>query len=234
MKVLSRDDPKTRLVLYLAGGLGLNCLLIVVFKTEIRELFALSPLLSFDQWAGAKILALRSPPLTVLMEGVTLLGGGAVMTAAGMAICVILCRGGRFLAMTGFSGALAGGGLLVAFIKGQVQRIRPLDPLSAAAAGGWSFPSAHTMMAFIFWGMLAYFWVRMGEGQSRARRFGFLFAAVMVPGSVGLSRIYLLVHYPSDVVAGYVWGLCWLAVCVAGLEVVDVRSEGIPVKEEGT
>lgn len=233
MKVLFRDDPKTFLVLYIAGGLGLNCLLIEVFRAEIRELFTLSCLLSFDQWAGAQILALRSPPLTALMEGVTLLGGGTIMTAAGLVVCVILCRGGRFLAMTGFTGSLAGGALLVAFIKGQVQRIRPVEPFSAAGASGWSFPSAHTMMAFVFCGMLAYFWMRRGGGQNRARRFGILCAAVMIPASVGLSRIYLLVHYPSDVVAGFAWGLCWLAICVTGLETVDVRGEGIPVKEEG-
>lgn len=232
MKVLFRDDPKTFLVLYIAGGLGLNCLLIAVFKAEIRELFTISCLLSFDQWADAQILALRSPPLTVLMEGVTLLGGGTIMTAAGMVVCVILCRGGRFLAMTGFTGALAGGGLLVVFIKAQAQRIRPVEPFAAAGVSGWSFPSAHTMMAFIFCGMLAYFWMRVREGQSRARRIGILFAAVMIPGLVGLSRIYLLVHYPSDVVAGFAWGFCWLAICVTGLETVDVRGEEIPVKEE--
>lgn len=118
---------------------------------------------------------------------------------------------------------LAGAGLLNAVFKEFFQRARPepslLGFLPPATAQGFSFPSGHAMVSFIFYGYLAYLyrrlvgrhWLLVGVGTA---------LLVLV---IGLSRIYLAVHWPSDVVAGYAAGLAYLVGCVAATERVGRR-----------
>ena len=88
----------------------------------------------------------------------------------------------------------------------------------------WGFPSGHAMNALICYGLLTH-WII--ERHPRARAAMRAATAVLV-GAIGYSRIYLGVHYLSDVVAGYSAGIIWLVACIA-VERVIASRRGEPV-----
>lgn len=103
-------------------------------------------------------------------------------------------------------------GLVVALnqvLKLLIQRPRP-EGFRLATVGGFSFPSGHSMVAMAFFGLLVWFVWRYE--QDRRMRVGLCAAFLLVIVMVGLSRVYLGVHYASDVVAGFCMSVMWLAV----------------------
>lgn len=113
--------------------------------------------------------------------------------------------------------ALLGGSLLNSILKSLFDRPRPdLFEWRTPYAGHSSFPSGHSMTAMTVYATLAYLIVRL-EPSRRVRRLTLgVFALVVL--LVGVSRLYLGVHYPSDVLAGYLAGFFWATVCALGLE----------------
>jgi undecaprenyl-diphosphatase len=87
----------------------------------------------------------------------------------------------------------------------------------------YSFPSGHAMNATIAYLMLAYLLCSIFEWRGLRRVLAFLGAA-LVALLVGLSRLVLGVHFPSDVVAGIVAGAAWVSACLAVLHVVRWRA----------
>lgn len=106
--------------------------------------------------------------------------------------------------------SLVGSTLLNEGLKLLFRRLRP-DILILHEAGGYSFPSGHSMAAMTFYGLLAYLAYRYGP-QGYQRVLCLLPCLLIV--AVGLSRIYLGVHFASDVLAGYLAGICWLGVFI--------------------
>lgn len=118
-----------------------------------------------------------------------------------------------------------GGGLLLnVAVKHLVQRARPLfdDPMLTLTS--YSFPSGHTAGATLFYGFITVF-LLSHPGARRWRGLMVGVAAVMVL-LVGLSRMYLGVHYFTDVVAAMVEGLLWLALCLTGVQALWRRRTG--------
>ncbi|MNI69722.1 Undecaprenyl-diphosphatase BcrC [compost metagenome] len=81
---------------------------------------------------------------------------------------------------------------------------------------GFSFPSGHSMAAFSLYGGVAYLlWRHLPR---RWERVMLILFTVLMTGGIGWSRIYLGVHYPSDVIGGYAASGAWLMLCIAGFE----------------
>ena len=97
--------------------------------------------------------------------------------------------------------------LLMFLLKYLFQRKRPLSPLLKAAKG-LSFPSGHAIMAVTFYGLLLYILWHTVEDISL--KYGLAIFLVFVMILIGFSRIYLRVHYASDVMAGFIIGTLWL------------------------
>ena len=93
-------------------------------------------------------------------------------------------------------------------LKFIIQRPRP-DGFRLAAATGFSFPSGHSMVAMAFFGLLAWFVWRYEK--DRRQRALLLIAFAFIIFMVGLSRVYLGVHYASDVIGGFCLSIIWLA-----------------------
>ena len=103
---------------------------------------------------------------------------------------------------------------LLLLVKNIFQRHRPPNPLIAAAKG-YSYPSGHSSSAFTFCGILIY--ILWQSALSKLWKwagtiFLFLFAAL-----IAFSRVYLNVHYASDVVAGFCLAFLWLTICIGVL-----------------
>jgi membrane-associated phospholipid phosphatase len=109
--------------------------------------------------------------------------------------------------------SVAGAGLLNSWLKGVYERPRPDNPDAWAKAAGFSFPSGHAMISLVFFGFIAYALVHVVRDQKRS----WVAAMVLgiIPLAVGISRLVLGVHYPTDVLAGWAAGASWLAACLA-------------------
>ncbi len=105
--------------------------------------------------------------------------------------------------------------VLMLLLKQLFQRKRPLSPLLKAAKG-LSFPSGHAIMAVTFYGLLIYI-LQHTIGISWLRIVVTIFIIILI-FLVGFSRVYLRVHYASDVAAGFIIGLLWLLISLAVLK----------------
>ncbi len=115
--------------------------------------------------------------------------------------------------------AVLGSAAINTGLKAYFSRPRPeLFPWRTPHAGQSSFPSGHSMGATVAYVTLAYLIARL-EPTSTLRRMTYGIAAVVIV-LVGLSRMYLGVHYPSDVLAGFVVGFAWAAFCALTIEAV--------------
>jgi membrane-associated phospholipid phosphatase len=115
--------------------------------------------------------------------------------------------------------AVAGSAVLNQLLKGFFQRPRPHFAHPLVVESSYSFPSGHAMESFVVYGMLAYLavllWLRSWEA-----RVAVICGAALVVVLIGFSRMYLGVHYFSDVVAGYAAGGVWLSALITGAETI--------------
>jgi membrane-associated phospholipid phosphatase len=93
-------------------------------------------------------------------------------------------------------------------------RPRPLLWPRLIQETSYGFPSGHALGSIVLYGFLAYLLVRRYPGQGRSI---YGMAAGLI-GAIGFSRLYLGVHYPTDILAGYAVGWLWLMVCVFVLQ----------------
>jgi undecaprenyl-diphosphatase len=118
--------------------------------------------------------------------------------------------------------ALAGNGLLNQTLKQIFGRVRPLDPEGSVLAQGFSFPSGHSAGAVVAYGMLAYLALRLLPARWHLSA---LLTAVALIFTVGASRLFLRVHFASDVIAGFASGTAWLALCITSIELIRWRHQ---------
>jgi len=175
----------------------------------------------FDLSVDAALHARATPTGLRIAKGVSFLGGPAAMAflmAAGA--LYLLVRRERLL-LQGWLIAFIGGGALDWALKTTFRRARPAFPDAFVHVLGYSFPSGHAMGSLIGFGMLAY----VVAHQVRRRRMALLAAilAATLTLAVGLSRLYLGAHYPSDVLAGFAAGIAWLGASISALEATVPR-----------
>jgi undecaprenyl-diphosphatase len=164
--------------------------------------------MSWDNQLLLFVAAQRTEGLDAFFRGVTWLGSLYVLVplaAVGTTVLLSLQkRWDALLLVFGFGGAV----LLVHLAKALLARPRPdlLEPLIAMPTGG-SFPSAHTAQIVAF-ALCAVLILRRSfpEWQSAAMAVAAILIAV-----VAISRVYLQVHYPSDVLGGIAFGVAWIA-----------------------
>ena len=152
------------------------------------------------------------PWLTSAMFVVTSLGSSLIASCIAVVFGVYLIRRRRFYWLAAFLSSVYGGMLLNRILKYVFQRPRPHfdDPLLSLTS--YSFPSGHTMTATVLFGVLAaYFFTTTPDWR---RRVVIVFVAGLLILLVGFSRMYLGVHYLSDVLAAMSEGLAWLALCL--------------------
>jgi membrane-associated phospholipid phosphatase len=149
----------------------------------------------------------RRPALETAMRTLTLLGSGWVLAPLSVVGYVLLRRGGHALARR-LPATIAGALLLDVLTKWLVARSRPRGT-------EYGFPSGHTFGATIFFGGVVYLLWTSGAGRGW-RWAGTLLAVLLVLG-IAYSRLYLKVHWASDVAGGFTGGLAYLLLALGGL-----------------
>lgn len=206
-KILPKSKGKAPLILLIEILIGLilsaSSFLVFIYITEDvleKEGVFIDTALSHAAYS------LRSPVLTGIMHAVSFLGNEFIIITGGIiALFLIVKRHKReatFFFLTVFSGFL-----LNSLLKYLLKIPRPtIDPLYIEMF--YSFPSGHAMNSFIFYGTLAYLTYHLTHNKKISLTVTFL--SVILIFLIGFSRIYLGVHYPSDVIGGFLAGFWWL------------------------
>ncbi len=204
--------------IFLVGGIIVAAIGTFLFA-ELAEHVMTGSTQAFDEAALRWIKDYHSPGLDEAMLEITALGTGTV-------VIMIVCVSGLFLSLTHhkYSALLllvatVGGMLLDTVLKLRFDRPRPHVFTWGTQAAMSSFPSGHAMSATIVYSTVAYLAARL-QKRLWARWATMLLAAVIIV-MIAMSRIYLGVHYPSDVLAGAIVGLSWAAFCMATLETIQ-------------
>lgn len=178
-----------------------------------------------DRDAKATAESLRAAVLTPLVTAVTHLGSWPAVTAATALVAGLLVARGRWRGAVFLAGTMAAGiGAYVA-VKHIVERARPDAADAVASVGGWAFPSGHATQAAAFAAALTVI------AWPTRRRVPVALGATAFAALVGLSRVYLGVHWLSDVLAGWALGV---AVACAVLLVVEAVAGPITDERRGS
>lgn len=143
----------------------------------------------------------------------TALGGVTVLALFVMAVVGYLLLRGSYGAMCLVIVATTGGLALSSVLKFAIQRDRPTIVEHRSAIYTSSFPSGHSMLSAVVYLTLGSLLARLAK--ERLVKFYFLAVALLLTGIVGVSRVYMGVHWPTDVLAGWTAGLVWAALCWA-------------------
>lgn len=215
-------------VVWLAVGLGLSAGVMWAFF-EITEEVLEGETQSFDEsvllWIDAHFPAWMEAP----MRFFTAIGYYRVVAPLlAVAMILFIWKGWRHSAVL-LAVSTLGGMFLTTVLKAVFQRERPDLIASGYDAGFFSFPSGHATMAVGFYGALTLILAYRTSGASRWLIAGAGLATMLL---IGLSRMYLGVHYPTDVLAGYLSAPLWL-VFIGSLHFVWISIRGLKNREWG-
>jgi undecaprenyl-diphosphatase len=166
--------------------------------------------------------------LTSIAIDVTNLGGWLTMTVMGLLVSVFLWIHGQRRAVALLWIGLLGTVFLNDLLKGLFGRTRPavFEWRTASRPSGYSFPSGHALNITVAYTLFAFLVARL-EATHALRVVTFVVAAAIIVG-VATSRVYLGVHYPSDVIAGILVGFAWAMACVFAVYILtDLRRARI-------
>jgi len=168
----------------------------------------------FDGFIRAKVQSIASPGLTSTMRVLTRLGSTVGLTAIGVVVIAVFLYMRRLKYIGLLLLAMAGQGILQYSFKTIFERQRPQAMFDYVIGDTPSFPSGHALAATCFFGLLAY--LITVNLSSTAQKIAVWLLAVIIILTVGFSRIYFDVHYPSDVIAGYLAGTIWISSLASG------------------
>ena len=197
---------------------------------EIADRLKDHELTGFDDAVTAYVQSFRSPPLTDFATFLTNFGdiyGYLGMIAVLTGFFFVRYRNWKFSLQVTTALVLA---IVVNLVlKRWINRPRPAgDHLVEVMT--LSFPSGHAMSAMAFYGFLVYLIWRYAHRWWL--KIALTLLCVFVILGIGMSRIYLGVHYPSDIVAGYQGGLFWAAFCIVTFNILSmIRKRRQPYHE---
>jgi len=168
----------------------------------------LAYLIEEDHILVSFIAGLRSPALTSIMGELTKLGDVWVAGAIAVVVVCFLIYKREIRSSVALMLCYLGSAYTVALIKDVVMRARPSAPIALAAERFGSFPSLHAALSVSVYALGIALILRKSHSRHRRRVGAFVGVALVI--SIGFSRLYLGVHYPLDVLGGYLVGLMWL------------------------
>jgi undecaprenyl-diphosphatase len=211
--------------LHLTVGFLISVGALLLFGAVTEDVVNHEPLTTVDLQLLSWIRSHATPTGDRIAMGISTVGGPTAMAIIAIVVAIVLASRRWWITLAAWIAALAGGGALDWLLKVIIRRPRPVGAEQFLSGHSFSFPSGHSMGSLVGLGMLAYvliaFWLP-------ARRHRTLVVAVAFGGVllIGASRMYLGVHYLSDVIAGFAAGGLWLAACVTGVEIA-LRQRGL-------
>lgn len=215
-ETLSPDNPRAIRVVALSAVATAG---VIGFFSLFEDLIARDTLLNADISIGNLVQSLRNTPADRVMAVITMAGDGIVLGVLGVVIVAWLLWRRAWPIAGAAAIAIMSSALFVPFMKTVLQRPRPIDIYSGADA--YSFPSGHATLATVMFGVLAVLVsLRLGR-WGKALVFA-SFGSLVV--AIAFSRIYLGAHWPSDVAAGFLFGIAMTAAFALALEATRVDT----------
>ena len=221
--IRNRLSPEGYLGIHLTAGLVVSSACVLIFGKLTENIINNEAIVSIDNWVLDNILYFRTPFVTWIMIIITNIGEWITVYLLSIPITIYMLAKKRIGSAIGYVVAVIGGGGLSILLKYAIGRERPISETTLIRVGGFSFPSGHAMLSVVFYGMIAYFLIKRSNTW-KMKLFIMTSTGFMI-FLIGLTRLYLHVHYLSDVIAGYVGGMFWLIICITGLEIYQKRRD---------
>ncbi len=215
--VRRRLSAEEYLGIHFTAGLVIGALFLWGFLGVVEDLISKDALYLADLRVVNLAASFRTPFLDRLMLFITDFGEWQMITVLSLIIAIILLRRKKISQLLSLVAGLAGGSVLFSLTKIISHRQRPPIIDRLYSIGGYSFPSGHSVMSVVIYGFLAYLIIKAVKNW-KAKAAIFL-GGIFFVGLIGFSRVYLGVHYPSDVLGGWLLGLFWLTVIITALEI---------------
>ena len=208
-------------------GLGATAIMMLTIA-EVHEHIRGARSVGLDERIQDDLHGDATPVLTRVMFALTEIGSPQVLVPVIPLLAALLWWRGFRRAPIVWLAATGGAGALVLLLKLHFRRVRPDLPWAFVHEPSYSFPSGHSVLAVVVYGSLIFLGMRH-LARAWERMAVCAVAGTLILG-IGISRIYLGVHYPSDVAAGYFVGTVWLgAVAGADWYVRRFRARGMVV-----
>lgn len=214
-----KDNPKLPYIITVLAALIIVIAGINIF-IELTEVLKEDVLAQYDQQISDYIVSYRTVPLTNYFIFITHLGdlyGYLIMLAIAIIATVLYFKNWKYILQTIFVLMLASISNVV--LKRLVDRARPgVEHLVVVET--LSYPSGHAMAAMAFYGFIIYLTYRFE--MNSLLKYSAILLLTLVILSIGISRIYLGVHFPSDIAGGYIAGLIWVFFCILIFNLAEV------------
>ncbi len=200
--------------IYIIVGLGGALLLLYLFS-ELTEDLLRNEFSNFDNNFELWIHSFANPVFDTMFNFFTSVGGIPGICILTVISFAYLCWKRHFYSAIILVLAVGGGLLINVVLKELFRRPRPdLWQKTYAEPTSFSFPSGHSTLSLCFFGIMI--WIIFHLLKSQRLKIGLTVLLVFIILVIGLSRIYFGVHYPTDVIGGYLSGGFWLALLVSG------------------
>jgi undecaprenyl-diphosphatase len=209
----------------LSAGLAASLLALVLFVWLGLQIRSGAPT-PFDIAGRDGLRSFEGPTLSAIMWGASVYGAPGRMSPLGLVVAAVFFvrgwRRGALLVVVTIAGAwLLDIGLKLLFARARPEPFYDYYP----APSSYSFPSGHALFSVCFFGGLAVLLAH--RLNSRVAQVGLWVLATVIILLIGSSRVYLGVHYPTDVVGGYAVGLAWVTAVALGDRLAEHRRRRV-------
>jgi len=191
-------------------ALILNIFSLYLFAKMIEDVIEKELITKLDVWISSKVSLLWNPLLNKIMIFVTNIASPTNLIVLSMILFLVFVYKKKWYYSLLLLFSFLGGLLLVELTKLIIHRARPENALLKVS--GYSFPSFHATMAIIFFSLLLYSF--KDDIKSKILKSAFVIINIFLFFLIGFSRVYLNVHWFSDVIAGFSLGLFWLTLLI--------------------
>ncbi len=189
------------------GVCGLTIYALAEISDEVIEKEAFA----FDKAILLGIHQFASPTLDTVMIAITRVGDPHTVVPLTLVVFALLLWKKRFLEAKFFALDTSGGAALSYFLKLAFNKDRPQLWDSSINEITYSYPSGHALGSMVLYGFLSYLVARLFPQYAKA---SYAIATLLIL-AIGFSRLYLGVHWPTDIIGGYAIGFLWITVCIS-------------------
>ena len=195
----------------------------LLFFAWLAEKVAEGDTQQFDETTRLYVHQFASAPLTTFMNYATFLGSTAFLSIVFVFVFIILIRCNWKRPALLLTTTMIGAVILNFVLKVSFARPRPIPFFYTPLPASFSFPSGHALFAVCFYGMLA--WLIAARTDRQSLKILIWSVAVLISILIGISRIYLSVHYLSDVIAGYAASIVWVSTIILIDSILKNKSD---------
>ena len=191
-------STRGRVIALIVFTISFSVLMILIWNAQIQDLDG-----ALRNWA----INFNTPDIVMVWKVISFLGSGAFLTGLTLLLLAIFTMRGDWWAGRKLTIAMGGSIVLDNLLKWTVARPRPAEIYAQTMPTSYSFPSGHALFSIVFYLSVACI---IGRGNKFRWNKSLVVATFLLVAAIGASRIFLGVHYGTDVLGGYLVGAAWL------------------------